>query len=67
MPDNFTHQGESTGSIALQSDYQLPMCLVNPISCIVPYFIILFCLMPDDFIHQGKSATTQKVNNSSLN
>ena len=24
-----------------------------------PYFIILLCLMPDDFTHQGKSAATQ--------
>ena len=27
-----------------------------------PYFIILLCLTPDDFTHQGKSAATQWVN-----
>ena len=27
-----------------------------------PYFIILLCLMPDDFTHQEKSAVTQWVN-----
>ena len=26
------------------------------------YYVILLCLMPDDFTHQGKSATTQWVN-----
>ena len=26
-----------------------------------PYFIILLCLTPDDFTHQGKSAATQLV------
>jgi hypothetical protein len=26
------------------------------------YFIILLCLAPDDFTHQGKSAATQWVN-----
>ena len=26
------------------------------------YFIILLCLTPDDFTHQGKSAATQWVN-----
>ena len=26
-----------------------------------PYFIILLCLMPDDFTHQGESAATQWV------
>jgi hypothetical protein len=28
----------------------------NPLSCIVPYFIILFCLTADDFTRQGESA-----------
>jgi hypothetical protein len=28
----------------------------------VPYFIILLCLMPDDFIRHGESAATQWVN-----
>ena len=32
---------------------------VNPDA---PYFIILLCLMPDDFTHQGESAATQWVN-----
>jgi hypothetical protein len=27
-----------------------------------PYFIILLCLMPDDFTRQGESAATQWVN-----
>ena len=27
-----------------------------------PYFIILLCLTPDDFTHQGKSAATQWFN-----
>jgi hypothetical protein len=27
----------------------------------VPYFIILLCLMPDDFTCQGESAATQWV------
>jgi hypothetical protein len=30
--------------------------LINPLSRIVPYFIILLCLTPDDFLRQGKSA-----------
>jgi hypothetical protein len=30
----------------------------NPLSCIVPYFIILLCLTPDYFTHQGDSAGT---------
>jgi hypothetical protein len=29
---------------------------VNPLSCIVPYFIILLCLTPDYFTRQGESA-----------
>jgi hypothetical protein len=28
-----------------------------------PYFIILLCLTPDDFTHQGESAATQWVKN----
>jgi hypothetical protein len=28
----------------------------------VPYFIILLCLTPDDFTHQGESAASQWVN-----
>ena len=28
----------------------------------VTYFIILLCLMPEDFTHQGESAATQWVN-----
>ena len=31
----------------------------NPLSDNAPYFIILLCLMPDDFSHQGESAATQ--------
>jgi hypothetical protein len=27
-----------------------------------PYFVILLCLMPDNFTHQGESAATQWVN-----
>jgi hypothetical protein len=27
-----------------------------------PYFIILLCLTPDNFTHQGESAATQWVN-----
>jgi hypothetical protein len=27
-----------------------------------PYFIILLCLMPDNFTRQGESAATQWVN-----
>ncbi len=34
---------------------------VNPLSDNAPYFIILLCLMPDDFTHQGESAATQWV------
>jgi hypothetical protein len=30
--------------------------LINPLSRIVPYFIILLCLAPDDFTCQGESA-----------
>ena len=30
----------------------------------VPYFIILLCLTPDDFPHQGESAATQRVNHT---
>jgi hypothetical protein len=32
----------------------------------VPYFIILLCLTPDNFILQGESAATQWVNQTSL-
>jgi hypothetical protein len=32
----------------------------------VPYFIILICLMPDDYTRQGESAATQWVNNNNL-
>jgi hypothetical protein len=32
----------------------LPMCLVNPLSHIAPYFIILLCT-PDDFIRSINS------------
>jgi hypothetical protein len=32
---------------------------VNPLSGNVPYFIILLCLMPDNFTRQGESAVTQ--------
>jgi hypothetical protein len=38
---------------------------INPLSGNAPrctYFIILLCLMPDDFTHQGESAATQWVN-----
>jgi hypothetical protein len=38
------------------------MCLVNPWSRIAPYFIILLCLTPDNFTHQGESAATHWVN-----
>jgi hypothetical protein len=34
---------------------------VNPLSGNVLYFIILLCLMPDDFIPRGGSAATQWV------
>jgi hypothetical protein len=34
---------------------------VNPLSGNAPYFIILRCLMPDDFTHQVESAATQWV------
>ena len=32
-----------------------------------PYFIILLCLMPDDFTHQGKSAVTHGLTKQSAN
>ena len=39
--------------------------LFNPLSGKnAPYFIILLCLMPDGFTHQGESAATQWVNQS---
>jgi hypothetical protein len=31
----------------------------------VPYFIILLCLTPDNFTHQGESAATQWVKHPS--
>jgi hypothetical protein len=31
---------------------------VNPLSGNAPYFIILLCLMPDDFTRQGESGGT---------
>jgi hypothetical protein len=34
------------------------MVSVNLLSGNAPYFIILLCLMPDDFTHQGESAAT---------
>jgi hypothetical protein len=36
--------------------------LINPLSDNAPYFVILLCLTPDDFTHQGESAATQWVN-----
>jgi hypothetical protein len=33
----------------------------NPLSRIRPYFIILLCLMPDDFTRQGESACAEWV------
>jgi hypothetical protein len=33
----------------------------DPIHPEMPYFIILLCLMPDDFIHQEDSAATQSA------
>jgi hypothetical protein len=35
---------------------------LHPLSGNAPYFIILFCLTPDDFTRQGESAATQWVN-----
>ena len=32
--------------------------------CIVPYFIILFCLTRNDFTHQGESTGIQPVHMS---
>jgi hypothetical protein len=37
-------------------------CIINPLSGNVRYFIILLCLMPDDFTRQGESAATEWVN-----
>jgi hypothetical protein len=34
----------------------------NPLLGNAPYFIILLCLTPDDFTHQGESSATQWVN-----
>jgi hypothetical protein len=34
----------------------------NPLSGNASHFIILLCLMSDDFTHQGESAATQWVN-----
>ena len=49
----------------------LPMCLVNPLSRIVPWcalnFIILLCLMPDDFTRQGESAGAEWVTENFYN
>jgi hypothetical protein len=36
--------------------------LINPLSGNAPYFVILLCLMPDDFTRQGENAATQWVN-----
>jgi hypothetical protein len=33
----------------------------------VPHFIILLCLMPDDFTCHGESAATQWVNAAAMN
>jgi hypothetical protein len=38
------------------------MCLVNPLSRIAPYFIILLCLTPGDFTRHGESAGAYWVN-----
>jgi hypothetical protein len=48
-----------------QSDY-LPMHPVNLLNGNAPYFIILLCLTPDYFTHQGESAAIQWVNFTSL-
>ena len=32
----------------------LPLPVVNPLSSNAPYFVILLCLMPDNFTHQEK-------------
>ena len=37
---------------------------VNPLSGNASHFIILLCLMPDDFTRQGESAATHRVNHS---
>ena len=43
-------------------NYQYLLCIIlTPLSCTVPYFIILLCLMPDDFTCQGESAAIQWI------
>jgi hypothetical protein len=35
---------------------------VNPLSGNAPHFIILLCLMPDNFAREGENVATQWVN-----
>jgi hypothetical protein len=55
------NKGESAHNVNLSAH----ACLVNPLSCIVPYFIVLLCLTPHNFIHQQDCAVTQWVNSLS--
>jgi hypothetical protein len=48
--------GESGFMFRQESQIYLGPLEVNPLSRIVPYFIILLCLTPDDFTRQAESA-----------
>jgi hypothetical protein len=52
---NQTSHGHETGN-------DLTITLLVALCPNAPYFIILLCLMPDDFTCQGESAATQWVN-----
>jgi hypothetical protein len=54
--------GGGGGVLPLNGLIKLPMHPVNPLSGNVPYFIILHCLMPGNFTHQGESVAIQWVN-----
>ena len=55
LPDNFTHQGNAGAQCVNQT---ICPCVYNRVALWpnVSYFIILLCLLADDFIHQGESS-----------
>ena len=63
-PDNFTHQGEPLGGKGLTGPI-CPSLFLNPFPprlAKTSLFVILLCLMPDDF--RGRGSGCEKVNNT---
>ena len=53
MQNDFARQGESAVTQSVNQAVCHCMHPENPLSGNAPYFIILICLTPDDFTHQG--------------